>query len=76
MGDTTMSNQHGYSCPECGGQHDIIIQARIWVLLTDDGTDVDAPDDGSHEWDGNSLVGCEECGFEGTVDQLKSEVTE
>jgi hypothetical protein len=66
-------NQFGYSCPACGDSACIDIAAVVWVRLTEDGSDADISEDGSHEWDGTTAAKCCECGWTGTVAELNEE---
>ncbi len=60
-------NQFDMACPKCGDEDHIDVAAVVWVRLTDDGTDLDAPKDGSHEWDDNSEAQCVACDYSGKV---------
>jgi hypothetical protein len=67
-----MSNQHGYKCPSCKSDEDIIIQALIWTHVVPDGTDEDseAVHDYSRYWDETHNAHCSACGWDGKVAAL------
>ena len=57
----------GLRCPECGGDDSLLVQALLWVELTDDGTDPFADSTrgrGEVAFDGNNYAACPACGFE------------
>jgi hypothetical protein len=66
-GDHAMSNTFDMKCPKCGCEDQIDIQASIWVRVTSDGTDADAPSCGDHIWEPDSVAACEACGYNGKV---------
>jgi DNA-directed RNA polymerase subunit RPC12/RpoP len=68
----TVQETHEISCPQCGDDTQIDVAATIWVRLTSDGTDVDASNDGSHEWDDTSTVECQNCNHSGTVKEFQT----
>lgn len=57
-------------CPECGNENELIVEAKTFVSLTDDGTDAHA-DSLRHfegpEWGENSVAVCPQCDFSSTV---------
>ena len=55
------------SCPQCGNDDKLDINANIWVRLTDDGTDADLAASHAHEWDDASHIRCVSCGHSGKV---------
>jgi hypothetical protein len=57
----------GFVCPECEESDQLDVAATVWVRLTEDGTDADESEDGSHEWGDDSEVHCAGCGHQGTV---------
>ena len=64
-----MSNTNllvGVQCPRCGYDERFRIAGTVWLDLTDDGT---VPSDDhartDHEWDGDSITECPECGYMG-----------
>jgi hypothetical protein len=59
----SMTNAFDMRCPNCGAEDCIDIQARLWVHVTDDGTDPDASDNGNHEWTQDSPALCTACGY-------------
>lgn len=65
-----MSNLFNLSCPKCRSGAHLDILASVWVRLTDDGTDADEAEDGSHFWDAGNLFSCD-CGATGRVSDLR-----
>ncbi len=59
------------SCPGCKNSGRIDIAALVWVRQTPDGTDPDASEDQSHDWDDGSQCVCRCCGHTGTVEQFR-----
>jgi len=60
----------GFRCPQCGQTEKLAVLARMWVALTDDGTDPydDAVDNmGGTEWDDDSPAECPNCGHAAKV---------
>jgi hypothetical protein len=55
------------ACPHCRRSDQLDVNAHVWVRLTADGTDADASDNGSHEWDDDDPCLCAACGWSGTV---------
>lgn len=70
-------NIHGYSCPWCGKDSHIAIEATMWVSLVPDGS-VPHPVNGSHEYDDKAQAICEavDCGWRGLVGGLVQEPEE
>ena len=62
-----MDNCFDMQCPKCGESDRIDVYTRIWVRLTKDGTDADASEDGTHEWDDADRADCIACGHSGKV---------
>ncbi len=60
-------NAFDMTCPKCGRDDHIDIAATVWVRLTPDGTDIDGPKDGSHEWEPDSVAMCAACSYSGEV---------
>jgi len=59
----------GLRCPKCGHKDEIIVFAKMWVSLNDDGTDpyADSVECGDVEYDENSPARCPECGHHGKM---------
>jgi hypothetical protein len=60
----------GKRCPNCKQEDEILILTPMWVSLRDDGTDPFADslkNKGDVEYDENTLAGCPECHFLGTI---------
>ncbi len=57
----------GMTCPGCGADDALEIQAAVWVSLAANGTDIDDGEDASHEWEPSSPCKCTGCGWSGTV---------
>jgi len=58
----------GRACPSCGNEDTVLLNTRMWVSLTDAGTDpyADAVKDMSEvEYDDNSPARCPDCGHMG-----------
>jgi predicted RNA-binding Zn-ribbon protein involved in translation (DUF1610 family) len=68
-----------FTCPKCGTSDQIDIDATVRVRIVDQdtegnfGTDADASEDGSHEWDATSGAYCAHCGYSGTVDDFEKD---
>jgi len=69
--DSAANGPTQLTCPECKDHSRIDIAALVWVRQTTDGTDADAADDQSHDWDGASPCICRSCGHSGTVTQFQ-----
>lgn len=67
---TGVFENHGMKCPHCGEDDEIDVQAKIWVRLVCDGTDIDESASGDHEWEDDSAVACRGCGHEATVKEF------
>lgn len=63
-----VGNQYGYQCPNCGRGTDLLVAASVGILLTPNGTDIDATT--TPEWSQTSAVDCLNCGWCGTVEDL------
>lgn len=51
-------------CPRCGHDEELRVAATIWIDVTDDGSvPSEAPGRTDHEWDGDSITECPECGY-------------
>jgi len=60
----------GMRCPQCEHDDEVVVHARMWVALTDDGTDpyADSTDMGTGtEYGDRSAARCPECGHEGRL---------
>lgn len=62
----------GLCCPRCGDGRQIAVRARIWALVDEHGSDIQA--DGlerltgyDHEWDDDDACRCPTCEHAGTV---------
>ena len=53
----------GIRCPKCGHEDAFKIEAKVLVLVTDDGTE----DLGHSEWDSNHYCECDNCHYSGTI---------
>ncbi len=67
-----VGNQHGYTCPNCKDGTRLIVVASVKVLLVPMGTD-DPPHGSDTEWDEDSEVDCDGCGWAGKVHRLQRE---
>ena len=68
-----MANFFDMACPACGQDDRIDIEATLWVRVTPDGTDADASEDGTHDYEDDSLAECQACGYGGKVREFKTE---
>lgn len=60
----------GLACPKCGQDDELLVVAKMWVSLRDDGTDPFADSTkmcGDVEYDNDSSAQCPECGFHGEL---------
>jgi hypothetical protein len=64
-----VGNQYGYQCPYCNRGTDLLVAARVEILLTPNGTDIDATT--TPVWSQTSFVDCLNCGWAGKVGDLK-----
>ena len=70
---STVIEEWGMCCPNCGRDDAIDILAQVAVRLTPEGTDPDEARDGHHEWgDDNSAV-CVACEHTGKVEDFRTE---
>lgn len=60
-------NDLGLRCPRCGETDEINIHAKVWVRITEDGTDADLSVGTGHEWSDDSPALCSGCDYEGVV---------
>lgn len=65
-------NQFCMRCPKCNRSSRIDVSVQAWVRLVRDGTDADASQDGSHEWEDDSPACCTNCDFTGKVADFKT----
>jgi len=69
----------GKVCPKCGNESKLLVEAKAFVAVTDDGTDFDDPDaleagcGNSAEYGDDSLAVCPECGFRGRLLEFEPE---
>jgi hypothetical protein len=66
-----MSNFLDMRCPKCGGEDRIDIEAKVWVRVTDNGTDADASECGDHNYTPESAALCGVCGHWSTVREFE-----
>lgn len=52
-------------CPNCGNMDKVLVVATVWVVVTDDGADID-PDDASFDYEAESAAQCPDCEYTGT----------
>ena len=62
-----MANWMNKKCPKCSDADCIDVAARVWVRLTDDGSDADESQDCGHDYDETNSAKCVRCGFGGTL---------
>lgn len=68
---TTVKEEWGMCCPECGRDDGLSIRADIWVTIHTMGTEQD-DERGDHEWTDYSGCYCRRCGWEGLVEDTKA----
>lgn len=59
----------GMACPKCQSEGPFWINAKLDILMHDDGHDTDG---GDTEWDGESACTCKECQHGGTVADFRA----
>jgi len=63
-----------YVCPECGKDNlEVVVEVWAKLIQTDDGfeTDTSEPDDGSHNWNGNSHMRCRDCSHSAIAEEFE-----
>ena len=73
-----LKTAEGYACPNCGLDHDIVIQMRTWYHVhndtgVDDDTEIEEAEntcDGPYSYDDTSGACCWKCEWQGTVADL------
>lgn len=69
----------GLRCPECENEAELVVCARVWVSLTDDGTDPYADSTkncGGTDYDDDSDARCPDCGYTGKLKDFKIKTKE
>lgn len=51
----------GKRCPKCGNEDELVVGARIWAVVRDDGIE----DYRDPDWEGDAPASCPQCGFSG-----------
>jgi hypothetical protein len=59
------------ACPGCAHGEFLDVQAKVFVRLVEDGTDIDGSGNHDHEWDEDSICQCSSCGWSGLVEDAK-----
>jgi hypothetical protein len=59
------------ACPGCASGEYLDVQAKVFVRLVEDGTDIDGSGNHDHEWDGDSICQCCSCGWSGLVEDAQ-----
>lgn len=62
----------GMRCPECGSYGPFLIEAKVTILIYDDGTEDDGTDT---EWEDDSYCHCPECNHAGDVKEFTEETS-
>jgi hypothetical protein len=67
---STVRKEWNMACPDCKTDYLLIVTYTSEALLTPDGTD---DDEGScdREWDDQSPIRCDECGWSGKVEDAE-----
>jgi DNA-directed RNA polymerase subunit RPC12/RpoP len=67
---STVRKEWNMACPDCGADDRLIVTFQSEALLTPNGTD-DDEGSGDHEWDDQSPIRCDECGWGGKVEDTE-----
>jgi len=68
---TTVKEEWGLCCPNCGKDDGIDIAATVWIRMTPGGSDTEASFCGDHTYDPDHDAACQNCGFEGLVSDFQ-----
>ena len=63
-GDLTLEEEEGpaWACPQCGGKK-LSVMVTVSADLTQSGDSFETDPNGDHEWDGDSLMTCQNCQY-------------
>lgn len=63
-GDLTLEEEEGpaWACPQCGGKK-LSVMVTVSADLTQSGDNFETDPNGDHEWDGDSLMTCQNCQY-------------
>lgn len=59
----------GLQCPGCGSDERLVVVATVCVDLLPEGVEQNRYS--SYEWDDDSPISCDNCGWEGTVEEAE-----
>lgn len=60
-----------WACPKCHG-HNLSVMVTASAKLVQSEDNFETEDTGSHEWDGDSLMNCDDCHDSGTASSFKT----
>src|SRR5690242_19297057 len=69
----TMSNLFELRCPCCRSEDQIDVQAKVWVRLTESGSDADVSGCGDHHYSPESAATRDACGYAGCLRDFEPE---
>lgn len=72
-GDLTLEEEEGpaWVCPKCGGKK-LSVMVTVSADLTQSGDNFETEPAGDHEWDGDSLMTCQNCQYTAASRQFES----
>lgn len=72
-GDLTLEEEEGsaWKCPQCGSKK-LSVMVTVSADLTQSGDNFETDPNGDHEWDGDSLMTCQECQYVAASRQFES----
>lgn len=72
-GDLTLEEEEGpaWVCPKCGGKK-LSVMVTVSADLTQSGDNFETDPNGDHEWDGDSLMTCQNCQYTAASRQFES----
>ena len=72
-GDLTLEEEEGpaWACPQCGGKK-LSVMVTVSADLTQSGDNFETDPNGDHEWDGDSLMTCQNCQYTAASRQFES----
>ena len=74
-GDLTLEEEEekgpAWVCPQCGGKK-LSVMVTVSADLTQSGDNFETDPNGDHEWDGDSLMTCQNCHYTAASRQFES----